>query len=69
MAYGKSLEKPEPHMVKVYHNNGQPLKRARPKERMSKKERLLRRREEKELGMKSAEELRMEREAREHGQK
>jgi hypothetical protein len=49
MASGKSLEKPEPHMVKLYHNNGQPLRRERPKEHMSKKERLRQRREEKEI--------------------
>jgi len=45
MASGKSLEKPEPRHVKLIHNNGQPVKRKTPKERMSKKERLRRRRE------------------------
>jgi hypothetical protein len=45
MPTGKSLEKPEPRYVKLIHNNGQPLKRKTPKERMSKKERLRRRRE------------------------
>jgi hypothetical protein len=65
MAYGKSLEKPEPRMVKIYHNNGQPLERAQPKEHTSKKERLRQRREEKEPGMKSAEELHMKQEDRE----
>jgi hypothetical protein len=49
MASDKSLEKPEPHMVKVYHNNGQPVRRAQPKGRMSKKERLRQRREKKEI--------------------
>jgi hypothetical protein len=49
MASGKSLEKPEPHMAKLYHNNGQPLRRERPRDRMSKKERLRQRREEKEI--------------------
>jgi hypothetical protein len=49
MASGKSLERPEPHTVALYHNNGQPVRRARPKERMSKKERLRQRREEKEI--------------------
>jgi hypothetical protein len=49
MASGKSLEKPEPHFMKLYHNNGQPLRRAHPKEHMSKKERLRQRREEKEI--------------------
>jgi len=45
MASGKCLEKPKPHYVKLIHNNGQPMKRATPKVRMSKKERLKRRRE------------------------
>jgi hypothetical protein len=49
MASGKSLEKPEPRMVKLYHNNGQPVCREHPKDRMSKKERLRQRREEKEI--------------------
>jgi hypothetical protein len=47
MASGKSLKEQEPHLVKLYHNNGQPVRRAHPKERMSKKERLRQRREEK----------------------
>jgi len=45
MASGKCLEKPEPRYVKLIHNNGQPVKRKIPRERMSKKERLRRRRE------------------------
>jgi hypothetical protein len=49
MASGKSLEKPEPHMVKLYHNNGKPVCRKHPKDHMSKKERLRQRREEKEI--------------------
>jgi hypothetical protein len=49
MASGKSLEKPDPHTVALYHNNGQPVRRAHPKEHMSKKERLRQRREEKEI--------------------
>jgi hypothetical protein len=49
MASGKSLEKPDPHTVTLYHNNGQQVRRAHPKERMSKKERLRQRREEKEI--------------------
>jgi hypothetical protein len=49
MASGKSLEKPGPCMVKLYHNNGQPLRRKCPKEHVSKKERLRQRREEKEI--------------------
>jgi hypothetical protein len=47
MASGKSFKKQEPHLVTLYHNNGQPVRRAHPKERMSKKERLRQRREEK----------------------
>jgi hypothetical protein len=49
MASGKSLKKPEPRSVTLYHNNGQPVHRAYPKERMSKKKRLRQRREEKEI--------------------
>jgi hypothetical protein len=49
MASGKSLEKPKPRFVTLRHNNGQPLRRAHPKEHMSKKERLRQRREEKEI--------------------
>ncbi|GHT57918.1 hypothetical protein FACS1894109_11070 [Spirochaetia bacterium] len=46
MATGKSLEKKEPHMVRVYYNkDGSPIKRQQPKEHMSKKERLRQRRE------------------------
>jgi hypothetical protein len=44
-----------------YRNDGQPIRRVGKKERMSKKERLRERREEKALAMKSAEELRQER--------
>jgi hypothetical protein len=58
MASGKSLEKPKPHTVKLYHNNGQPLHRKRPKERMSKKERLRQRREEKEINARLNEQMR-----------
>jgi hypothetical protein len=49
MASGKSLKKPKPHMATLYHNNGQPIRRAQPKEHMSKKERLRRRRERRPL--------------------
>jgi hypothetical protein len=46
MATGKSLEKKKPHMVKIYYNkDGSPIKRQKPKEHMSKKERLRQRRE------------------------
>jgi hypothetical protein len=47
MASGKSLEKSELRTVKLYHNNGQPVHRDQPKERMSKKERRRLRRKEK----------------------
>jgi hypothetical protein len=47
MASGKRLKKQEPHFVTLHHNDGQPVRRAHPKERMSKKERLRQRREEK----------------------
>jgi hypothetical protein len=57
MASGKSLEPKKEHMVKIYHNNGQPLRRGHPKERMSKKERLRQRREEKEINAKLNEKL------------
>jgi hypothetical protein len=58
MAIGNSFEKSEPHMVKIYHNNGQPLRRSRPKEHMSKKERLRERREEKEINTQLNERMR-----------
>ena len=43
MASGKCLKKPEPHYVKIFHNNGQPIKRKIPRERMSKKARIKKR--------------------------
>jgi hypothetical protein len=49
MASGKSFEKQKPRFIILYHNDGQPVRRAHPKEHMSKKERLRRHREEKEL--------------------
>jgi hypothetical protein len=58
MASGKSLEKQESHMVRLYHNNGEPLRRAHPKERMSKKQRRQQRREEKEINARLEEKAR-----------
>jgi hypothetical protein len=67
MGYGKSLEKPEPHYVKLRHNNGQPLMRKTERVRMSKKQRLRERREEQAITHVSAETLREKREEEQNG--